>query len=237
MRNVVQLCLASNNILLVRKWKHAFLWSLLRENGTLGFPKIFIQKQARWLNEKTIIALSYRKISWFVSVSLINYLPQPSASVNNWPTRYRQITIFCSISSNRLLMSVQTQDVLNVAEAFIALLSFSVIDVKTSYNRIKRKIAAFAITVACEQALLFGRAKRVAREGASPLACLSRASRASTFHDIPQMESLLAGYNHCNNNNNNNKNTRGLAFAPASLLRQITLYVHGPNSPKKYNVR
>ena len=174
MRNVVQLCLASNNILLVRKWKHAFLRSLLRENGTLGFPKIFIQKQARWLNEKTIIALSYRKISWFVSVSLINYLPQPSASVNNWPTRYRQITIFCSISSNRLLMSVQTQDVLNVAEAFIALLSFSVIDVKTSYNRIKRKIAAFAITVACEQALLFGRAKRVAREGASPLACLSR---------------------------------------------------------------
>ena len=47
MRNVVQLCLASNNILLVRKWKHAFLRSLLRENGTLGFPKIFIQKQAR----------------------------------------------------------------------------------------------------------------------------------------------------------------------------------------------
>lgn len=29
------------------------------------------------------------------------------------------------------LMSVQTQDVLNVAETFIVLLSFSVIDVKT----------------------------------------------------------------------------------------------------------
>lgn len=37
------------------------------------------------------------------------------------------------------LMSVQTQDVLNVAEAFIVLLSFSVIDV--SHNLIKRKIA------------------------------------------------------------------------------------------------
>ena len=40
------------------------------------------------------------------------------------------------------LMSVQTQDVyvLNVAEAFIVLLSFSVIDV--SHNLIRRKIAA-----------------------------------------------------------------------------------------------
>ena len=40
------------------------------------------------------------------------------------------------------LISVQTQDVyvLNVAEAFIVLLSFSVIDV--SHNLIRRKIAA-----------------------------------------------------------------------------------------------
>ena len=38
------------------------------------------------------------------------------------------------------LMSVKTQDVLNVAEAFIVLLSFSVIDV--SHNLIRRKIAA-----------------------------------------------------------------------------------------------
>ena len=58
--------------------------------------------------------------------------------------------------------------------------------------------------LACEQALLFGRAKRAARERASereaardrpPLSRLfSRASRASTFLDIPQMESLVAGY-------------------------------------------
>ena len=38
--------------------------------------------------------------------------------------------------------------------------------------------------VACEQAPLFGRAKRAARERAS----------VCTFHDIPQMEKLLAGY-------------------------------------------
>ena len=31
------------------------------------------------------------KISWFVSVSQINYLPQPSA----WSAHHRQITIFC----------------------------------------------------------------------------------------------------------------------------------------------
>ena len=59
------------------------------------------------------------------------------------------------------------------------------------------------VYIACEQALLFGRTKRAAREHASergrspsPLLSrlLSRASRASTFHYIPQMESLLAGY-------------------------------------------
>ena len=64
---------------------------------------------------------------------------------------------------------------------------------------------------ACKQALLFGRAKQAVRERASdrakprgakeilprpaPLSrLLSHASRASTFHDIPQIESLLAGY-------------------------------------------
>ena len=53
----------------------SFLRSLLRENGrSLRFPKIFLKKQTRWSNDKTIIELSYRKISWFVSVSQINYL-------------------------------------------------------------------------------------------------------------------------------------------------------------------
>ena len=63
-----------------------------------------------------------------------------------------------------------------------------------------------AITVlAYKEALLFGRAKRAAHAGtperaaklrwAKELSRLpSRATRACTFHDIPQMESLLAGY-------------------------------------------
>ena len=61
---------------------------------------IKIWKQTWWSNNKTIIELGYRKISWFVSVSQINYLPQPSASANNWSARHWQITIFCSTSSN-----------------------------------------------------------------------------------------------------------------------------------------
>ena len=62
----------------------SFLRSLLRENGrSLRFLKIFLKKQTRWLNDKTIIELSYRKTSWFVGVSQINYLPQPFVSANN----------------------------------------------------------------------------------------------------------------------------------------------------------
>ena len=60
---------------------------------------IEIWKQSWWSNDKTIIELGYHKISWFASVSQINYLPQPSASANNWTARW-QITIFCLTSSN-----------------------------------------------------------------------------------------------------------------------------------------
>ena len=53
----------------------SFLRSLLRGNGrSLRFPKIFLIKQTRWSNYKTIIELGYRKISWLVSVSQISYL-------------------------------------------------------------------------------------------------------------------------------------------------------------------
>ena len=79
----------------------SFLRLLLHENGRLlRFPKIFLKKQTRWSNDKTIIELGYCKISLFVSVSQINYLPQPSASANNWSARHWQIMIFCSTSSN-----------------------------------------------------------------------------------------------------------------------------------------
>ena len=103
MRNAVQL-FSCNYILHMRKGNRAFISSCDRswgENGRpLRFPRIFIKKQTRWSNDKTIIELGYRKISWFVSVSQINYLPQPSASANTWSVRHRQITIFCSTSSN-----------------------------------------------------------------------------------------------------------------------------------------
>ena len=62
----------------------SFLRSLLRENGrSLRFPRISIKRNTRWSNDKTIIELGYRKISWFVSVSQIN-----------WSARHWQITIF-----------------------------------------------------------------------------------------------------------------------------------------------
>ena len=54
------------------------------------------------MNDKTIIELGCRKISWFVDGSQINYLPLPLA--NNWSARHRQITIFCSTSSNNWLL-------------------------------------------------------------------------------------------------------------------------------------
>ena len=75
----------------------SFLWSLLHENGrSLCSPK---NKLGDWII-KTIIDLSYHKISWFVSVWQINHLPQPSASANNWSARHWQITIYCSTWSN-----------------------------------------------------------------------------------------------------------------------------------------
>ena len=74
--------------------------SCVKRGRSLRFPKIVVKKQTWWSNDKTIIKLDYRKISRFASVSNINYLPQPSASANNWSARHWQLTIFCSTSSN-----------------------------------------------------------------------------------------------------------------------------------------
>ena len=106
MCNAVQQCLAANNILLMRKGNRAFLLlaiALAWKWQIASLPKDIHSKNI-WLNDKTIIELGYRKISWFVSVSQINYLPQPSASANNWSACHRQITIFCSTSSNNLYL-------------------------------------------------------------------------------------------------------------------------------------
>ena len=56
MANVVQLCLAANNISPMRKWNHffSFLQSLVCENGRLlRFLKILIKKQIQWSIDKT----------------------------------------------------------------------------------------------------------------------------------------------------------------------------------------
>ena len=78
--------------------------TFLREKwqiASLSCQKVIkIWKQSWWSNDKTIIELGYHKISWFVSVSQINYLPQPLASANNLSARHGQIMIFCSTSSN-----------------------------------------------------------------------------------------------------------------------------------------
>ena len=87
--NVVQLCLAENEILLMRKWNHAFL--PLASALVWKMTDRFIKKQTRWSNNKTSIELGYRKISWFVSVPRINY-------AHHW-----QIPICCSTSSKKLL--------------------------------------------------------------------------------------------------------------------------------------
>ena len=71
MRSVVQLCLATNNILLMLKLNHAFsfLQSLLHEMADRFAYLSEFKEETRWLNDKTILKLGYRKILCFVSVS------------------------------------------------------------------------------------------------------------------------------------------------------------------------
>ena len=78
MGNVVQLFLAANTILLMRKWNHAC--SLLvhvisvitpgRQRALTAFRRYYLlEKQTQWSNDKTIFELGYRIIPWFVSFS------------------------------------------------------------------------------------------------------------------------------------------------------------------------
>ena len=82
----------------------SFLRSLLHENGRLlCFLKIFLEKQARWSNDKTIIELGHRKISWFVSVSQITtdksqYFAQPHPIIVNC-SPLKKLLIFVWIGS------------------------------------------------------------------------------------------------------------------------------------------
>ena len=69
----------------------------------------------------TISELGYRKISWFVIVSQINYLPLPSASGNNWCARHWEITTFCSTSQPRpIIASLRASYPIWASEASLA---------------------------------------------------------------------------------------------------------------------
>ena len=109
MCNAVQQCLAANNILLMCKGNHAFLLlaiARVKMADCFASQGYSLKKQTRWSNDKTIIELGYRKILWFVSVSQIKHLPQPSTSA--WSARHRQIMIFCSTSSNNIIVNYFT---------------------------------------------------------------------------------------------------------------------------------
>ena len=70
MHSVVQLCLAANNIRLMRN--ETTLFSFLRSlcpkmaDRFTSRRYIFLKKQTRWSNDKTFIELGYRKISWLL---------------------------------------------------------------------------------------------------------------------------------------------------------------------------
>lgn len=56
---------------------------------------LFSWSKERWSNDKTMIEIGYRRNLWFVSVSQIIYLPQPSTSANNWSAHHWQVMILC----------------------------------------------------------------------------------------------------------------------------------------------
>ena len=83
----------------------SFLWSLFRENGRLlCFLRIFIKKKKKFgdrvikqLSLNSVIA-KYRDLS--VSRRLIICQSRRLRQIKNWSARHRQITTFCSTSSN-----------------------------------------------------------------------------------------------------------------------------------------
>ena len=82
---VCSLVVLSKTVLLqIIFWSYVTGTTFSREKwqiASLSYQEVInIWKQTWWSNDKTVIELSYRKILWFVIISQINYLPQPSAS-------------------------------------------------------------------------------------------------------------------------------------------------------------
>ena len=115
--------ISSNCVWLQIIFCSSFLRSFLGEKKQIAsLPEdIHLEKKTWRSNDKTIIKLGYRKISWFVSVSQINYLPQPSAFANDWSARRWQITIFCSTSSNNCWLFVErSKDHFSLINLFVS---------------------------------------------------------------------------------------------------------------------
>ncbi len=87
-----------------RRRSYAFVCINSARNSAVStqFPKVLCVKQTQWSNDKTIIELGSRKISWIVSGEQINYLPKPRQIIDLLATdksRYfaqpRPITVNC----------------------------------------------------------------------------------------------------------------------------------------------
>ena len=81
-------CMVTNNILLMRKWSHAFLLPVIARAWKWQIasnPWVHLLKNK--LGDRMIKHLlnSVIKKTWFFSASQINCLPQPSALANKWP--------------------------------------------------------------------------------------------------------------------------------------------------------
>ena len=110
MCNAVQLCLAANNILHMRKGNCAFFLlaiALAWKWQFASLPRIFIKKQTLWLNDKAInywtcmVIAKYRDLS-VSRRSIICLSLRPWEIIDLLATEKK--TIFCSTLSNKLLI-------------------------------------------------------------------------------------------------------------------------------------
>ena len=105
MRNVVQLCLAANNILLMRKWNHAFL--LLAIALAWKWQIASLPEDIHWKNklgDRMIKQLLNSVIAKYRDLSLSHHsiicLSLQLRQIVYWSARHWQITIVCLTSSN-----------------------------------------------------------------------------------------------------------------------------------------
>ena len=109
MRNIIQLCLAANNVLLLRKWHHTFS-SCDRSYVKMAdcFASRRYSLKTRWSNDKTINELGYRKISWFVSGRLRQIIDLRDTDKSRYFAQPRLWTIVCkNVCDNNITVTEQ----------------------------------------------------------------------------------------------------------------------------------